>query len=744
MHNQSDTMDQEGTKGINFDLPKNRSNVIKVLGVGGGGSNAINYMFQQGIKGVDFIVSNTDAQALTESGVPTKIQLGASLTEGLGAGANPEVGERAAVESKDEIQSILSTQTKMIFITAGMGGGTGTGAAPVIAKMAKSLDILTVGIVTMPFQFEGKLRLEQAQKGLEKIKASVDALIVINNNKLREVYGNLGFKAGFAKADEVLATAARGIAEVITHHYTQNIDLKDAKTVLTNSGTAIMGSGSASGSNRAQEAIVKALDSPLLNDNKITGCKNVLLLIVSGTDEITIDEIGEINDFIQTEAGNHTNIIMGVGEDETLGNEVSVTVIATGFGQEQQNEISNTEAKKIIHTLEDEQKMEHDLSEKSDTETVINSFEVDGEFEQKRSIPNLKSNPSQEQDPLIDLNAILYDIEVDSEIVPNGLSEKQIHMLIEEEEEAPMLFTTPESDISVINDESVEVDSEIKSPDEDVALPEMESIEEKLEITTSESPLEILENDPTEEETEINPVALSFETQDDGDEINNVSTFFEPQFEAVSEVSDSEDPNKMEVTASENAIEEEFVINEVSSLLSEIDVVDPEIVAHKSQFQMDFELPFVQETDQKSIVFQSEENKVEDSASNLQQELEEASLEVKFEIKDESIELKEEKDVIQEETAAVGAATNPFEQSIDQTIIEQSEKRKEHLKAFNHKFKHQLQRVDDMEKEPAYKRQGLDIDAEAPSAPSRVSLDNNGDDDLQLRSNNSFLHDNVD
>ena len=744
MHNQSDTMDQEGTKGINFDLPKNRSNVIKVLGVGGGGSNAINYMFQQGIKGVDFIVSNTDAQALTESGVPTKIQLGASLTEGLGAGANPEVGERAAVESKDEIQSILSTQTKMIFITAGMGGGTGTGAAPVIAKMAKSLDILTVGIVTMPFQFEGKLRLEQAQKGLEKIKASVDALIVINNNKLREVYGNLGFKAGFAKADEVLATAARGIAEVITHHYTQNIDLKDAKTVLTNSGTAIMGSGSASGSNRAQEAIVKALDSPLLNDNKITGCKNVLLLIVSGTDEITIDEIGEINDFIQTEAGNHTNIIMGVGEDETLGNEVSVTVIATGFGQEQQNEISNTEAKKIIHTLEDEQKMEHDLSEKSDTETVINSFEVDGEFEQKRSIPNLKSNPSQEQDPLIDLNAILYDIEVDSEIVPNGLSEKQIHMLIEEEEEAPMLFTTPESDISVINDESVEVDSEIKSPDEDVAVPEMESIEEKLEITTSESPLEILENDPTEEETEINPVALSFETQDDGDEINNVSTFFEPQFEAVSEVSDSEDPNKMELTASENAIEEEFMINEVSSLLSEIDVVDPEIVAHKSQFQMDFELPFVQETDQKSIVFQSEENKVEDSASNLQQELEEASLEVKFEIKDESIELKEEKDVIQEETAAVGAATNPFEQSIDQTIIEQSEKRKEHLKAFNHKFKHQLQRVDDMEKEPAYKRQGLDIDAEAPSAPSRVSLDNNGDDDLQLRSNNSFLHDNVD
>ncbi|MEK9565993.1 MAG: cell division protein FtsZ, partial [Flavobacteriaceae bacterium] len=262
-------MDQEETKGISFDLPKNRSNVIKVMGVGGGGSNAINYMFQQGIKGVDFIISNTDAQALAESGVPTKIQLGASLTEGLGAGANPEIGAKAAQESHEEIHNVLSTQTKMIFITAGMGGGTGTGAAPIIAQMAKSMDILTVGIVTMPFQFEGKLRLEQAQRGLEKIKSAVDALIVINNNKLREVYGNLGFKAGFAKADEVLATAARGIAEVITHHYTQNIDLKDAKTVLTNSGTAIMGSGTASGSNRAQEAIVKALDSPLLNDNKI-------------------------------------------------------------------------------------------------------------------------------------------------------------------------------------------------------------------------------------------------------------------------------------------------------------------------------------------------------------------------------------------------------------------------------------------------------------------------------------------
>ncbi len=339
---------------ISFDLPKNQSNVIKVIGVGGGGSNAINHMFQQGINGVDFVICNTDSQALQNSGVPNKIQLGVHLTEGLGAGANPHVGEQSAVESFEEIKRMLDTNTKMVFITAGMGGGTGTGAAPVIAKMAKDLDILTVGIVTIPFQFEGKMRNEQAQLGIEKLRKEVDSLIVINNNKLREVYGNLGFKAGFSKADEVLASASRGIAEVITHHYTQNIDLRDAKTVLSNSGTAIMGSATASGQNRAQEAITSALDSPLLNDNKITGAKNVLLLIVSGSQEITIDEIGEINDHIQSEAGHGANIIMGVGEDDSLEDSISVTIIATGFDVEQQNDITNLETKKVIHALEEE------------------------------------------------------------------------------------------------------------------------------------------------------------------------------------------------------------------------------------------------------------------------------------------------------------------------------------------------------------------------------------------------------
>lgn len=352
----------ESFHNITFDLPKNKSHVIKVIGVGGGGSNAINYMYQQGIHGVDFVVCNTDAQALENSPVPNKIQLGVSLTEGLGAGADPQVGAQSAMESLDQISEMLHVNTKMVFITAGMGGGTGTGAAPVIAKLAQELGILTVGIVTMPFQFEGKTRNEQAQTGLNNLRKHVDSLIVINNNKLREVYGDLGFKQGFAKADEVLAKASRGIAEVITNHYTQNIDLRDAKTVLANSGTAIMGSGSATGSHRAHEAIVQALDSPLLNDNKILGAKNVLLLIVSGKDEVTIDEISEINEFIQKESGNNSNIIMGIGEDMSLDSAISVTIIATGFAADMQQEIVHADPQKIIHSLDEDQMITHDLS----------------------------------------------------------------------------------------------------------------------------------------------------------------------------------------------------------------------------------------------------------------------------------------------------------------------------------------------------------------------------------------------
>ena len=349
------------TGDIVFNLPKSRSQAIKVIGVGGGGSNAVNYMFEQGIAGVEFVICNTDSQALANSPVPTRIQLGQAITEGLGAGANPEVGEQSAIESMDDVKAVLDEGTKMVFITAGMGGGTGTGAAPVIAGIAKEMDILTVGIVTAPFFFEGRMRLEQAEKGIEKLRQNVDSLIVINNDKLRELYGNLGFKNGFSKADEVLTTAAKGIAEVITQHYAMNIDLRDARTVLKNSGTAIMGSAQGSGENKAKDAISSALDSPLLNNNKITGARNVLLLILSGNNEITMDEIGVINDYIQQEAGNSANIIMGIGEDLDLGDSISVTVVATGFPTEDQA-YTGKEEQKIIHTLEEEQPINKTLS----------------------------------------------------------------------------------------------------------------------------------------------------------------------------------------------------------------------------------------------------------------------------------------------------------------------------------------------------------------------------------------------
>ena len=394
---------------FSFDLPKNKSNVMKVMGVGGGGSNAVNHMYKQGIKGVDFVVCNTDSQALEESPVPNKIQLGVNLTEGLGAGANPEIGKLAALESYEELKNLLETQTKMLFITAGMGGGTGTGAAPIIAEMAKEFDILTVGIVTIPFNFEGKNRELQAIKGLEKLKRSVDSLIIINNNKLRDVYGNLGFKEGFSKADEVLATAARGVAQVITHHYTQNIDLKDAKTVLSNSGTAIMGSSITSGSNRANEAVIKALDSPLLNDNKIEGSKNVLLLIVSGTEEITIDEIGEINEYIQNETGNSANIIMGVGEDLELGNNISVTVIATGFGDEKQKSLVSSETKKVVYKLDQDHPFEKSLMNKDELDHLTH--------ESDEIVEDKLNNESQQKKIESEINEILRNIDISYEVV---------------------------------------------------------------------------------------------------------------------------------------------------------------------------------------------------------------------------------------------------------------------------------------------------------------------------------------
>ncbi len=338
---------------IQFDMPKEKSSIIKVIGVGGGGGNAVNHMYSQGIKGVDFLICNTDSQALEMSPIPNKIQLGHNLTEGRGAGANPEVGRKAAMESIEEIIDGLGVNTKMLFITAGMGGGTGTGAAPIIAKTAKEFGMLTVGIVTMPFHFEGKRRKQFAEEGLNNFKKNVDCLLVISNEKIKEAYGNMSLRTAFSEADGILTVAAKGIAEIITVPGYINVDFEDVKTVMTNSGVALMGSATAVGEDRAIKAAQLALASPLLNDSDIRGAKNILLNITSGRKEVLMDEISVITEYIQDEAGVNADMIWGNCFDETLDEELSVTIIATGFEtKENKLIVSSLDDKRVVHNME--------------------------------------------------------------------------------------------------------------------------------------------------------------------------------------------------------------------------------------------------------------------------------------------------------------------------------------------------------------------------------------------------------
>ena len=645
---------------ISFDLPKNQSNVIKVIGVGGGGSNAINHMFRQGINGVDFIVCNTDSQALQTSPVPNKIQLGVNLTEGLGAGANPEVGQQSAIESISDIEKMLDSNTKMVFITAGMGGGTGTGAAPVIAQLAKERDILTVGIVTIPFQFEGKVRAEQALLGVDKLRKHVDSLIVINNNKLREVYGNLGFKAGFSKADEVLATASRGIAEVITHHYTQNIDLKDAKTVLSNSGTAIMGSATASGDNRARKAIEAALDSPLLNDNKISGAKNVLLLIVSGTNEITIDEIGEINDHIQSEAGHNANIIMGVGEDETLGDAVAVTIIATGFNVEQQNGIVNTEPKKIIHVLGNEQKLVQDLSS-------------------NKTIPAFDFLMAEEITPQAE-EKIVFDLE--AEIVEDVVIE------------TPVFETVPVAD-PVFEVEMVPTSEFIKN------------LEVTFEIVSPNVSNEFYFTSPEVKEIEVR------EPEFVAPQKEQIAFTFELPIETV--VQPKADPILFDLTEETKSVE---FTPTVEAVVPVVECNEPTIIKHSLEEYL--------EAERELLISKPPVAVVEPPVA------EELNITMK------EVELSAPVALHQDEIT-------PMDMSIEETQRLRADERRRKLKDFNYKFHNNPSRVEEFEKEPAYKRLGIDIsNTQINNANSRISLGTDSNDDIQLRSNNSFLHDNVD
>ena len=576
----------------------------------------------------------------------------------------------------------------MVFITAGMGGGTGTGAAPVIAQLAKERDILTVGIVTIPFQFEGKVRQEQALQGVERLRKQVDSLIVINNNKLREVYGNLGFKAGFSKADEVLATASRGIAEVITHHYTQNIDLKDAKTVLSNSGTAIMGSATASGENRAKEAIVSALDSPLLNDNKITGAKNVLLLIVSGTNEITIDEIGEINDHIQVEAGHNANIIMGVGEDESLGDAVAVTIIATGFNVEQQNEIVNTAPEKIIHSLEDEQKLTHNLSQnviesfnfsKPTFEAKSDEYIVHDLMEEEAPKANFIHELVTEFAPIEVQSAFSFEPEISAKIeVEQPIFEIEIEQTVEPKFEYNLVPTTEFI-------KNLDVTFEIVSP----AKQEVEfyfTTPEVKEIVVRESQI----------------IASKIE---------------EPMFSfdlpiAKQSVEKSEERAIFDLTSETKNIE----VNKPVQVVPITEVNKNGIVRYSLEEYMEVENNLL---DSKPV------NKVAEPEHEELKITMKIDSEIHFDNSYESI--------------------APTEMPIEEALKIRADERRRKLKEFNYKFHNNPSRVDEYEKEPAYKRFGVDLSATPTNNnKSRTSLGTDSNDDMQLRSNNSFLHDNVD
>ena len=449
--------------GIDFQMPKNQSSQIKVMGIGGGGSNAVNYMYENGIKGVDFVICNTDAQALEAAPVPIKIQLGINLTEGLGAGSNPDVGKRAAEESADRITELLDANTKMLFITAGMGGGTGTGAAPVIAEIAKEKQILTVGVVTVPFATEGGYRRKYADEGITELKKYVDTLLVIDNERLIEVYGDLTFTAAFAKANEVLNTATKGIAEVISQHLLVNIDLNDARKVLENSGTAVMGQAKVEGENRAIEAVIEALDSPLLNDNDITGAQQVLLKIVTGDGEgeIKMSELAKIKNKIQEAAGRNVNIIEGIGIDTELGMAISVTVIATGFEERRKPKGPTTvklDEDNFDAIISNEAVKEKESSESNTTNNIQQTLMLNDDIEYKKSF-EMKENILENSDEEV----IVSENDSNSELKESVLENTDEEVIVSENDSKKIVFDLENDFCEKSSEEKEESSSEMIS-----------------------------------------------------------------------------------------------------------------------------------------------------------------------------------------------------------------------------------------------------------------------------------------
>lgn len=624
---------------MKFDLPKDQASIIKVIGVGGGGSNAVNHMYDQGISGVDFVICNTDAQALDQSPIPNKIQLGTTLTEGLGAGANPEVGKNAAIEDVEAIKAILQNNTKMVFITAGMGGGTGTGAAPIIAEAAREMGILTVGIVTMPFSFEGRRRKQQADEGIEALRANVDTLLIINNDKLRMMYGNLKMGEAFAKADDILTVAAKGISEIITVTGYVNTDFKDVQTVMKDGGTAIMGSATAEGENRAVDAVTKALASPLLNDNEIKGANYVLLNITSGTEEITMDEIGDITDFIQDEAGLTADVIWGNCTDESLGEKVAVTVIATGFGASDTTafELGQKPEKKVYGLDEDvPTNITQPIENEEEVVAENTTEEVSGEVEE----PYLKTETEQ---PTLNF---------DTTEQTNSFNEEPVNEIENTEEEKEKVVFSLDDDVE-----------DIEAKRDEMALNWSEVNETEIEASTPENNWE---ESSTDEVT------------------NEESTWEEP----ISETEESFD-----------------VTNETT------------------------------EEENKTIVWNLNDD---DSSDEFTNQATDFSDENEEEI---SLSRKDVTDEAKEEDGPVYTNRIP-----DEDQLKRSQERVMKIKELGMKMK-TPSGINDLEKEPAYKRRQINLDEVPHSSEnniSRFTLSEDEDGKPKLNDDNSFLHDNVD
>jgi cell division protein FtsZ len=664
---------------MKFDLPEH-SSIIKVIGVGGGGSNAVNHMYRQGINGVDFIVCNTDKQALDMSPVPNKIVLGTTLTEGRGAGSLPEVGRNAAIENIEDIRKLLANNTKMVFITAGMGGGTGTGAAPIIAGIAREMGILTVAIVTVPFLFEGKKRRQQAEDGLEQLKQNVDTLLVVCNDKLREMYGNLKLSDAFSHADDVLAIAAKSIAEVISLTQQINVDFADVCTVMRNSGVAIMGSAMVSGENRSTRAVEMALNSPLLNDNNITGARYVLLNIISGENEITMDELGEITDYIQEAAGQTAEIIKGYGVDASLGDSVNVTIIATGFNQNNPvaYEYSKKQApEKVVLNLDEKKSapVAEVVKEEVKAETVnpLEPFLV-----------------SKQPEPVAEVKVVEAVISN-----PNPLE--------------PFLVTKTEEPVAEAKVEEVIAPvAEVVSvePVAEVALAE-EIVAQINEIETSAPVAEV----PVAEEI-VEPINTNVEF-----EITN----FSDEEESSNEITAS-----VEESASENLIEKWINVAEMDSVnepVAEVNSVSEPVAEYKTEEPV-------------------AEIKSEPVAEVKSEPVAEVSYAEPFLIK---------KDEVVAETKSEPVAQKQSEEELAKKIQteelqKKAQERIQKLKELSLKLK-TPQGLNEMEHEPAYKRRNISLENVPHSSESQVSrytLSENEEKKVEIKPNNSFLHDNVD